>query len=225
MIDFLIGHLNGIIIFLTILLLISLSNLYSIPNPAGRRRVRDSPFVSILLPARNEAENIGGHESIKDSIADDLALTRQVKNKCVKWILLNGKDLVRCRMYRGSRQAWDGFGKNLFSVFDYRILPHLFIWLWTAVVFIELPILLVLHAFNPVFPPALVYRSAFAAVLALFLWLAMLAKFGLPLHLAILYPLQVALSAAAALRSMVLHLHGRGAWKGRTLEKVRIRSF
>ena len=49
MTDFLIFHLNSIIIFLVIMLLISLSNLYLIYNPARFRYVSETPFVSVLI--------------------------------------------------------------------------------------------------------------------------------------------------------------------------------
>ena len=384
MTDFLIFHLNSIIIFLGFLLFISLSNLYLIYNPARCRYAREAPFVSVLIPARNEEDNIsacicsllaqdypcfevivlddsedrtteilesfhdpklqwikgktlpsgwlgktwachqlselakgeyllftdadtthkrsalsctiaavqnsgagfaslmprqvvvtfmeklivpvinwgiffylplflayrlpfpflsaavgqyilfsraayeksGGHAAVKDSIDDDLALARQVKSMGIKWILMNGKDLLSCRMYKDSKQVWDGFGKNLFSITGYRILPHLFIWIWTALIFIEPVLLLVVHLFYPtVISTKLAFRAAAAYVLSFIMWLLMLGKFGLPLHLVLLCPVAVFLTVLAALRSMVLHLFGRTIWKGRAMERVTVRWF
>lgn len=385
MTDFLIFHLNGIIIFLVIMLLISLSNLYLIYNPARCRYVRETPFVSVLIPARNEEDNIaacicsllaqdypsfevivlddnsvdrtaeildsfqdaklqwikgmplpngwagkpwachqlsevakgdyllftdadtthkrealsctiaaaqhsgagfaslmplqvvitfmeklivpvinwaiffflplflayrplfpylsaavgqyilfsraayeksGGHAAVKDSIDDDLALARQVKRAGIKWLLLNGKDLVSCRMYSSSKQVWDGFGKNLFSITGYRILPHLFIWLWTTQIFILPVLLLVAHLFpTVVISTEFATRAAAAHILASILWLIMLCKFGFPLYLVFLYPFAAFLTALAALRSMFLHIFGRTTWKGRAMGKVKARWF
>ena len=378
--NFLLGHLNGIIIFLAILLFISLSNLYYIYNPARRRYVGEPPFVSVLIPARNEEDNIaacvcsllaqdypryevivlddnskdrtaeildsfhdprlhcikgkplpsgwagknwachqlsgfakgdyllftdadtthkrialsciistvqrsgvgfaslmprqvfgafmeklivpviywaiffylplflayrlpfpflsaavgqcivfnrgayeksGGHASVKDSIDDDLALARKVRSMRIKWILMNGKNLVTCRMYRGSKQVWDGFGKNLFSIIGYRILPHLFIWLWTALIFVAPVVLLIASLFSPVVISSdVAFRAAAAYILALIMWLIMLGKFGLPIYLAFFYPAAVFMTAVVAQRSMALHLLGRASWKDRALGRV-----
>jgi len=380
MTNFLLGQLNGIIIFLAILLFISLSNLYFIYNPTRRGYVGEAPFVSVLIPARNEEDNItacicsllaqdypcyelivlddnsedrtaeildsfhdprlqcikgkplpsgwagknwachqlsrfakgdyllftdadtthkrialsctiatvqrsgvgfaslmprqvfgafmeklivpviywaiffymplflayrlpfpflsaavgqcivfsrgayeksGGHASVKDSIDDDLALARKVKSMRIKWILMNGKNLLACRMYRGSKQVWDGFSKNLFSITGYRILPHLFIWLWTALIFVAPVVLLIAHLFSPaVISPDVAFRAAASYILALIMWLIMLGKFGLPIYLAFLYPVAVFLTAVVALRSMALHLLGRASWKDRVLGRV-----
>lgn len=385
MTEFLISHLNGIIFFLVVLLFISLSNIYFIYNPARFRYAREAPFVSVLIPARNEEDNIatcicsllsqdypcyevivlddnsedrtpeildsfqdprlkwikgkplpngwagktwachqlsriakgdyllftdadtthkrqalscsiaavqhygagfasvmplqvvitfmeklivpvinwaiffylplflayrlplpflsaavgqcilfsraaygksGGHAAVKDSIDDDLALARKVKKVGIKWILLNGKDLVSCRMYSDSRQVWDGFGKNLFSVTGYRILPHLFIWIWTALIFIEPVILLLVHLFPTLaMSTDLVFRAAAAYILTSILWLIMLCKFGFPVYMVFLYPIAVFLTALAALRSMFLYLFGRSIWKGRSMERVKVRWF
>lgn len=189
------------------------------------------PFLSAavgqcILFSRVAYEKCGGHASVKDSIDDDLALARRVKSMRIKWLLMNGKDLLACRMYRGSKQVWDGFGKNLFSITGYRILPHLFIWLWTFLVFVEPIVRLIVHLFNPaLMSPDLAFRATVASILALILWLVMLAKFGLPLYLAFLYPVAVFLTTVVALRSMALHLFGRASWKDRSLKRAKARWY
>jgi hypothetical protein len=42
-------------------------------------------------------------------------------------------------------------------------------------------------------------------------------RFGVPLYLALLYPVTIALTAAIAVRSMVETLLGTSTWKGRAL--------
>ena len=93
------------------------------------------PFLSaavgqFIIFSRSAYEKSGGHAAVKVKINEDLALARQVKSVGVKWALFNGRDLLSCRMYSDAKQVWHGFGKNLFSLTGYRILPHLFIWLW-----------------------------------------------------------------------------------------------
>ena len=179
-----------------------------------------------ILFSRGAYEKCGGHASVKDRIDDDLALARNVKSMRIKWVLMNGKNLLACRMYRGSKQVWDGFGKNLFSITGYRILPHLFIWLWTALIFVAPAVLLIAHIFSPaLISPDLVFRAAAACILAFTMWLIMLGKFGLPIYLVFFYPAAVFLTVVVALRSMLLHLFGRATWKDRVLGRVPTRWF
>jgi len=188
------------------------------------------PFLSAavgqyILFSRVAYDKCGGHAAVKESVDDDLALAKQAKRMGVKWILMNGKDLLSCRMYSNARQVWDGFGKNLFSITGYRILPHLFIWLWTALIFIApLAIILAYYLTTVAMPTELVFRVAAAFILATLLWLIMLCKFGLPLYLVFIYPLAVFMTVSAALYSMVLFLFGRSTWKGRAV-RVRARLF
>lgn len=107
------------------------------------------PFLSIavgqMMLFRREAYlAIGGHESISSSIVDDMSLARQIKAKRLSWRVSYIADLVSCRMYHSSREAIDGFTKNLFAAFDYRLLPFLFAFIWLMVMFWEPLIVLAL---------------------------------------------------------------------------------
>lgn len=76
-------------------------------------------------------ETIGGYEAVKANPVDDVALGRLVIQNRLQWMLANGSEHVVCRMYRGQREAVDGFTKNLFAFFGFRVLEYLFIWGWT----------------------------------------------------------------------------------------------
>ncbi len=64
---------------------------------------------------RSAYESIGGHYSLRSSIAEDLVFARQLKqnNLLVKTYL--GGELVFCRMYRDFRNSFDGFSKNFYA--------------------------------------------------------------------------------------------------------------
>jgi hypothetical protein len=74
-----------------------------------------------LLFRRDAYEAIGGHEAVRSSAVEDLALVRRVKRSGLRWRLLDGSDLVRCRMYENYEQLYEGLTKNLLAAFDYRI--------------------------------------------------------------------------------------------------------
>jgi hypothetical protein len=80
---------------------------------------------------------IGGHHSVSDSMAEDMSLVRRIKSARLRWRVAHVADLVSCRMYHSGREAIDGFTKNLFAVFDYRLLQYLFAFIWLMVMFWE----------------------------------------------------------------------------------------
>ena len=100
------------------------------------------PFLSMavgeMMLFRREAYlAIGGHESVSSSVVDDMNLARRIKAERLRWRVSYIADLVSCRMYHSSQEAIAGFTKNLFAVFDYRLLPFLFTFIWLMVMFWE----------------------------------------------------------------------------------------
>ncbi len=62
----------------------------------------------------------------------------------LRWRVLHIADLITCRMYHGGREAFDGFAKNFFAAFDFRLLSFSFVFFWLAVIFWEPLIVLTL---------------------------------------------------------------------------------
>ena len=183
------------------------------------------PFLSIavgqmMLFRREAYQAIGGHESISSSIVDDMSLARQIKAKRLSWRVSYIADLVSCRMYHSSREALDGFTKNLFAAFDYRLLPFLFAFIWLMVMFWE-P-LIVLAAMVS----GLVIQAQAAAVVAclalsILLWLIPYGEMRIPFFLAFLYPFTILANCGVAFRSLKHSLGGRVVWKGRSIARPR----
>lgn len=183
---------------------------YFLPLAAAQRLCIPALSATIgqfMLFRRAAYAAIGGHAAVRQHIADDLALGRRVIAHGLRWRLLDGSARVECRMYRNSRDAFDGFSKNLFAAFDYKPWLLVPIWLWLGIVFLS-PLLL---AFAP---------TAFAAAdaaLALLMWGIFYRRFHFPLYLTRLYPLTIALAVLIAFRSLGLTRAGRAVWKGRVL--------
>ncbi len=141
----------------------------------------------------------------------------------LRWRLVDLGDSVRCRMYRGFGEAVEGFSKNLFPVFRFRLLPYLFVWLWLGLVTWE-PLLVA--ALSPLrlgtlglsVPPA---AAAIAESCAL--WLLVLSRLRFDPRLTLLYPFSLLIFIGIALRSVVVTISGRARWKGRPLPRQRIR--
>jgi chlorobactene glucosyltransferase len=66
----------------------------------------------MMLFRRDAYQAIGGYESVGSSIVDDNMLARRIKAAGLCWRVTNDTDLITCRMYGGSRAAFDGFSKN-----------------------------------------------------------------------------------------------------------------
>lgn len=183
------------------------------------------PFLSIavgqmMLFRRDAYWAIGGHESISSSVVDDMSLARQTKAKRFRWRVSYIADLVSCRMYHSSREAVDGFTKNLFAAFDYRLLTFLFAFIWLMVVFWEPLIVFALIVYNRATqaqPTAVVACLA----LSILLWLIPYTEMRIPFLLAFLYPFTILANVGVAFRSLVHSIGGRVIWKGRTIARTR----
>lgn len=159
---------------------------------------------------RREAyDRIGGHESVRAEIVEDIALARRVKREGGRMLLTAGAGSVSCRMYEGWTEIREGFSKNFFAAFGFH-----------APVFIAV-LLMMLAVF--VLPYALLFTSwwmpALAAV-ALNLYFRMLLALRIghgPLS-ALLHPVGVLGAVLIGVEGM-LHRYRRGAvtWKRRSI--------
>ncbi|HXA18589.1 MAG TPA: glycosyltransferase [Thermoanaerobaculia bacterium] len=69
------------------------------------------------LIVRERYEAIGGHEALKGSVVDDVALARLVRRSGGATETVRADDLVSLRMYHGLAEVVEGFTKNAFAVF------------------------------------------------------------------------------------------------------------
>ena len=70
---------------------------------------------------RSSYEDMGGHESVKDEIVEDVALAKNMKYAGFSMNMYHGKHTVNCRMYRSSSELWSGLRKNFLAGFNYNI--------------------------------------------------------------------------------------------------------
>lgn len=69
------------------------------------------------LVTREAYDRAGGHEALRDSVVDDVALARLVRRSGGRTEVAVADELVSVRMYRGLREVVEGFTKNSFAVF------------------------------------------------------------------------------------------------------------
>jgi chlorobactene glucosyltransferase len=167
-----------------------------------------------MLFRRQAYQAVGGHAAVRDHATEDIAIARSVRRHGYRWRIMDATPLVKARMYSGLTDAVAGFSKNLFALYDYRVLVALFVWAWLLVI-TWYPVALVAAALRAgqVVPPA----PLATIVISSGVWLLTSFRFGLPWHLFLLGPAIVAVSAYTGFRALILVLIGRACWKGRRL--------
>jgi chlorobactene glucosyltransferase len=113
-----------------------LSLLQSRPERAARWGFSRSRLASMgaangqFLLFRSAAYHIlGGHEALKDHLVEDIAFGRRVASRTgegMRLINADGIGILKCRMYSGFEELWEGFSKNLRPVFEESTMGFLF---------------------------------------------------------------------------------------------------
>lgn len=171
-----------------------------------------------MLFRRAAFDAIGGYESVRSHLVDDVMLGRRIIQGGFVWRLMDGTRHVSCRMYRDFWQAVDGFTKNVFAFFDYHLLLFVIAWLWIAIAFLVPPFVLVSYKLNmPVAYP--LPLALWATAESILLWGLAYHRFQFPYHLVLLYPLSAFIFVLIAFRSLIYTLLGQSSWKGRDLAR------
>ena len=80
-------------------------------DPNRRDAIANGQFILIR---RSVYHAIGGHESVKDNIVEDKAISEQVKWNGYRLIVADGYSLARTRMYTSLAEMWEGWTKNIY---------------------------------------------------------------------------------------------------------------
>ena len=179
-----------------------------------------SAIGQMMLFRRKAYLAIGGHEGVVSDIVDDLMLARKIKSNGLRWRVIFIADVISCRMYHNSGEAINGFVKNLFAAFDFRILPFLFAFIWLGIMFWEPLIILVLEIFGK----AAHIQASYLIVcicLSLILWLLPYGFMKVPIGLALLYPVTIFAIVWVAFTSLWKSLTGNLSWKDRKIPQTR----
>ena len=80
-------------------------------DPKNKDAIANGQFILIR---RAVYDAIGGHESVKDQIVEDKALSEQVKWTGYRLVVANGYSVARTRMYTSLPEMWEGWTKNIY---------------------------------------------------------------------------------------------------------------
>jgi chlorobactene glucosyltransferase len=163
-----------------------------------------------MLFRREFYDKIGGHESLKSKIVEDVWLARRVKEFKGKLIFADASSLVSCRMYRNLNEVWQGFSKNLFAGLSFSTAGLVFTVLTYLILFVLPPLLLLTGflKFNAI--------NIVILIIPILMRLIQAFRFKQPVLFSFLNPLSALFIVAVALNSFRLIRFGKGAtWKGR----------
>jgi chlorobactene glucosyltransferase len=195
-----------------ILVLFPLGLAYNIRSP-----IFTTAVGQLMLFRREAYQQIGGHEGVSSSIVDDLSLAREIHTAGLTWRTVFVADLISCRMYRTSQEASEGFAKNLFAAFEFRLLPFLFAFIWLAILFLEPLLILILKTAGMV-PFAQTRHLVICILLSNAIWVIPYLHHKLPVWLALFYPITIAANVISAFRSLLASLQGKLVWKNRVIQ-------
>jgi len=82
-----------------------------INDPKTKDAIANGQFIMVK---RSVYEAIGGHESVKDSIVEDKAISEQVKWNGFRLIVADGMKVAKTRMYTSLPEMWEGWTKNIY---------------------------------------------------------------------------------------------------------------
>jgi glycosyltransferase involved in cell wall biosynthesis len=156
-----------------------------------------------ILVARRAYHAVGGHTAVASEIFEDTRLAQIWRERGEHSLCLDGRRIVRVRMYSGFHEIWRGFQKNFRGAFRSPVAFWIF---------------LVVHA---VFflGPFLIGSPAALAVIAARVLLAL--RFRHPMWSALLHPAGECILLALGVSSWWALRNGRGVvWKGRRYQHL-----
>ena len=172
-----------------------------------------------IFVRRRPYDSIGGHEAVRDQVAEDVALAQRLFAAGKRTELVLGRDELTTRMYTSLREIMAGWRKNIFAGgreampwgrFGQVIFPAL---LLLPPLLTLLPPLAFLVAWLADGPDRLLLASGIALAAQVITWAAVYRWMGAPMRWATLFPLGSVVVAIIAIQAIARG--SRVEWKGR----------
>jgi chlorobactene glucosyltransferase len=169
---------------------------------------------------RSVYDAIGGHEALKASVIDDVALAIRTKLSGFRTCAARAEDRVAVRMYHGFREVCAGFTKNVAYLYQGWAAPILlFLTAAWFVVSLAPPAALLLALAGAPAAPRDVALAAAATGLPILSRLALAVTIGDPLWPSFTHPIMAAVWAGITCRSLYQRfVRRRLTWRGREFD-------
>jgi chlorobactene glucosyltransferase len=190
-------------------------------DPQQKDAISNGQFIFIK---RSVYDAIGGHESVKDKIAEDQAIAHHVKSRGYHLILADGTQVMSTRMYTSFAGIWEGWTKNIYLGLSIHpgllalgafgallgFLAAVLLPLWIAAGFIWLG-----HG-GGALALAVTVEALLVAAYLIFMRVQAAGYFHIPAWYALTTPLGAGIFSAMIFASAWKVLSGRGVtWRGR----------
>ena len=180
------------------------------------------PFFStaigqFFLFKRQVYEKIGGFESVKDEILEDINISKQVKRCGFKIMVFDGSDSIFCRMYTNLSDVIKGFSRFIYAAFDCNFLIEAIAVFFISLIFMIPFILLPLGIFVFDWSAKLITLNIIQILLIFFIKAVCAIRFKERILDIFFTPISVAYIALLAVNSFLQSRFGKGVnWKDRT---------
>jgi hypothetical protein len=162
---------------------------------------------------RDALDTVGGYESIRGSIVDDMSMAHRIKAFGFREVFLDAKDVARCRLYTGYRDAFGGIERSFYAAVGGR-LPSAIALAAIVIGVITWPAAAVLVSYAHLQTPAA--PAAASVVLFAIAWALVTWDRDAPLLAFVLYPLVFLNLLGLLMGSVATTGFGLGVrWKGR----------
>ena len=184
------------------------------------RRSRSALFCTaigqFMLFKKDVYKAIGGHESVKGEILEDVLIAKQVKRCGYKFMIFDGRSNLYCRMYHNFREVVHGYTKVLFSAFDYSITMMSIAFFGVAVIYL-MPFIMLPLAVLFSWPMAITNIVIIQIIFVMITKIMLAIRFRMKALDVLLHPLSVIYLLSMAANSVFQFRYNIGvSWKGRT---------
>jgi chlorobactene glucosyltransferase len=187
-------------------------------NDRWREAIANGQF---MLFRREAYDHIGGHEAVKDEVAEDLVLAQVVKRAGYALRIRGAQEELATRMYRSLPHLVEGWSKNIvmggLQTMPRALRPFVppVAFLGGVGLWLVPPVMLAVSLAGLAGPGWLTW-SATVCGISVLIWVRFMSRMGAPVSYAPLYPLGALVGSYIFLRSWSRGRHL--VWKGRSYE-------
>ena len=111
---------------------------------------KNMPSIAIgqfMLFSKREYWRIGGHESVKSKVLEDIWLGIEVNKHGGKHIAVDLSDVVYCKMYDNFKGIWNGLTRSVYAISEISVIALVFLIIFACMCFL-LPFYSLWHEFS-----------------------------------------------------------------------------
>ncbi|MBN1298450.1 MAG: glycosyltransferase [Actinobacteria bacterium] len=160
---------------------------------------------------------MGGHESIKSEVLEDIHLSKQIKKSGFKYMVFDGSENIFCRMYRDLKEVMNGFTKFIYAAFNYSAVMEAVAMTAFSVFFLFPFVTLPLGMLFLGWSSHLIVLNIIQVIIILAIKIVLALRFKIKILDAFLMPVSICYMLVIAVNSYVQAKFRKGiSWKGRT---------